>query len=705
LAKALVIVESPAKAKTIEKFLGGQYRVAASMGHLRDLPKSQMGVDVERGFTPKYITIRGKGAIVAELRDKAQKAGRVLLATDPDREGEAISWHLCHLLGLPPDERLRITFHEVTRDAVRRALEAPRPVERRLVEAQQARRILDRLVGYMLSPLLWRKVRGGLSAGRVQSVAVRLVCDREAEIAAFVPEEYWTLMARLHPADGGGEVVARYWGEEGQRRELKSRDEVDALLAELADAAFAVAKVQRRERRRNPAPPFTTASLQQEAARKLGFTVRRTMRVAQELYEGLEVKGQRLGLVTYIRTDSTRVAAEAVEAARSYIESRWGRAFASPRTGAAREGAQDAHEAIRPTSVLLTPDEVAGDLGRDQLRLYRLIWERFVASQMAAAVYDAVTVDIAAGRHTFRATGSTVKFPGFTVLYVEGRDEAPRRATAEEPEEERALPDLRPGERLSLRAFEPEQHFTEPPPRYTEATLVRALEEKGIGRPSTYAPIIETIQQREYVKKVDRHFVPTELGTVVTDLLKQYFPSVVDVEFTAALEAELDRIESGERHWQDVLAAFYGPFAETLRRAEREIGHVDLPEEKTEEVCEACGRPMVIRRGRFGPFLACSGYPECRSTRPLVEKVGVPCPRCGGDLVVRRSRRGRTFYGCRNYPACDFVSWERPAGICPVCGGLLVEKRGRGGARWRQCTADGCTYREALGERSVVLAD
>lgn len=729
MAKSLVIVESPAKARTIEKFLGRGYEVAASMGHVRDLPRSQLGVDTEHGFSPRYITIRGKGEVIGGLRQRAKKAARVLLATDPDREGEAISWHLAHVLGLPPEAPQRITFHEITRDAVRRALGEPRPIDPHLVDAQQARRILDRLVGYQLSPLLWRKVRGGLSAGRVQSVAVRLICDREAEIGAFQPQEYWSLTATLERA--GQSFTARYHGRGGRRVELPDAASVRAVLAALglpaealaegaegvtldpgrAGDAWSVGRVVRRQRRRNPAAPFTTATLQQEAARKLGFTVRRTMRLAQELYEGLSVDGEHVGLITYMRTDSVRVADQAVEEAVAYVRQRWGEEYPAPRRGAAAAGAQDAHEAVRPTAVGRTPEALRGSLGRDQLRLYRLIWERFVASQMAPAVLDTVAADILApGEHVFRATGSTIRFPGFMVLYVEGRDPEPAAGTPGEPEGEgedsRSLPELDSGDGVAPRGLEAARHFTEPPPRYTEAMLVRALEEKGIGRPSTYAAIIETIESRGYVEREQRRFRPTDLGVVVTDLLRSHFPDIVDVAFTAELERDLDRIETGERDWQRVLGEFYGPFAELLHRAEDEIGHVELPEETTDEVCPECGRPMVVKRGRFGPFLACSGYPECKTTRPILERTGVRCPKCGeGELVVRRSRRGRTFYGCERYPECDQVFWERPVGACPVCGQPLLEKRGRQGAAWRQCANAECGHREGLADASVVLED
>ena len=720
MAKSLVIVESPAKAKTIEKFLGRGYEVTASMGHVRDLPKSQLGVDVENGFAPKYITIRGKGEVISKLRQAAKKAKAVLLATDPDREGEAISWHLCHVLGIPEEQAQRITFHEITRGAVVQALEHARPIDRQLVDAQQTRRLLDRLVGYQLSPLLWRKVRGGLSAGRVQSVAVRMICDREQEIVNFQPEEYWTIGARLR--QDGQTFQARYWGEvadgKTERRPLHNRDEALAVVADVSGSSGApvaraaaskaaagplvVNRVTKRERRRNPAAPFTTATLQQEAARKLNMTVRRTMHLAQELYEGLAVGGEHVGLITYMRTDSVRVSEQAVAEAEAFVLDRWGKDYAAPRQGKAASGAQDAHEAVRPTAVARTPDSLRGVLGRDQLRLYRLIWERFVASQMAPALLDTVTCDLEApGGHIFRATGSTVRFPGFTVLYEEGREQLPERADADEQEGERQLPELARGDRPALLGLDPAQHFTEPPPRYTEAMLVRALEEQGIGRPSTYATIIGTIESRGYVEREQKRFRPTHLGTVVTELLKEHFPDVVDIAFTAALEQELDQVETGQRNWQQLLRDFYVPFSDALHRAEEAVGQIDLPEEKTDEICPTCGQPMVVRRGRFGPFLACSD-PECKTTRPIVERLGVRCPKCGkGELVARRSRRGRTFYGCDQYPACDQVFWDRPVGPCPVCGQPLLAKRARRGASFRQCSNPDCGHREA-GEPSVV---
>lgn len=691
MSKSLIIVESPAKAKTIEKFLGKRFLVRASMGHVRDLPKSQLGVDVDEGFEPKYITIRGKGETLKELRERAKKAQRVYLATDPDREGEAISWHLAHVLGLEDGAPCRIAFHEITRDAIQRAIKSPRPIDERLVSAQQARRILDRLVGYKLSPLLWRKVRRGLSAGRVQSVAVRLICDREDEIKRFVPEEYWTLTANLTTVPDGAAVLARYFGTGGEKVELRDEAAAHAVLAAVQDAEFVVQSVKRRERRRNPAAPFTTSSLQQEASRKLGFTVRRTMAVAQQLYEGLDLGEMgHQGLVTYIRTDSTRIAAEALQEAAAYITGAFGAEYQAEKPRVHDKGAreQGAHEAIRPVAVGLDPDRLKKYMTSDQFKLYKLIWERFVASQMAPAVLDTVTVDIQAAAHTFRASGSTIKFPGFMAVYIEGRDDEKAE------EEEGLLPDLEEGQRLNRQSLEPRQHFTQPPPRYSEAMLVRALEERGIGRPSTYAPIIETIQQRGYVVKEDKRFVPTELGALVVELLKEYFPNVIDVEFTAAMEERLDGVEEGQTDWRELLSTFYQPFAATLKEAEEKIGGFELPDEVTDEQCEKCGRNMVIKHGRFGRFLACPGFPDCKNTRPILEETGAPCPRCGGMLVERRSRRrGRRFYGCSNYPECDFVSWYRPLPTpCPECGDLVVERRSKEKGTVYKCSRESCDY-------------
>lgn len=692
MAHTLVIVESPAKAKTIGKFLGRNYTIKPSMGHIRDLPKSQFGVDVEHGFEPHYITIRGKGNIVKELRVAAQKSQRVLLATDPDREGEAIAWHLQHLLELPPGP-IRIEFNEITRNAVQEAIKRPREIDQNRVDAQQARRVLDRVVGYRLSPLLWRKVRKGLSAGRVQSVAVRLIVDREREIEAFQPEEYWSLTAWLLAGGDGEAFPAKLFKYLGEDPAIKNEGEMQAILAALEGVTYVVTEVKQRERRKNPAPPFTTSTLQQEASRKLNFTARRTMQVAQQLYEGIDLGGSEgpVGLITYIRTDSTRIASVAQLEARDFLMERFGPEYVPEdlRQFKGRKDIQDAHEAIRPTSVWREPAALKNVLTRDQFRLYNLIWERFVASQMQAAVMDTMTVKISAGPCLFRATGSVVKFPGYLRVYQEGSD-------GEGKEQEQRLPALATGEVLKLQSLEPKQHFTQPPPRYTEATLVKTLEELGIGRPSTYAPTIETILERGYVVREQKQFIPTELGRVVVDLLKEHFPDIIDVEFTAQMEQQLDEIEAGKLSWRQVVAEFYEPFSRVLERAEREIDTIELPEEVSEEKCELCGRNLVIKTGRFGKFLACPGFPECRFTKPLLETIGVNCPRCGGEIVARRTKRGRKFYGCQNYPECNYVSWDKPTNRnCPRCGTRLVEKASRQGVRLL-CPSKECGYEEKI---------
>lgn len=696
LSKPLIIVESPAKAKTIEKFLGRRFLVKASKGHVRDLPKSQLGVDVEDGFAPKYITIRGKGTVVQELRDVAKKSSRVYLATDPDREGEAISWHLAHLLGLPADVPCRVVFHEITADAVQRAVKSPRPIDEDLVHAQQARRILDRLVGYQLSPLLWRKIRRGLSAGRVQSVAVRLIVDREKEIEAFVPEEYWSLEALIN--DGDLALRARFVHPEGDRG-LRTKEEVDRIVQELYAANgdstgpyLTVTKVGTKERRRLSPLPFTTSTLQQEAARKLGFAVRKTMSLAQSLYEGLEVPGEGLvGVVTYIRTDSTRIADEAQHDARAYISERYGASFAQPQQpkAKARSSVQDAHEAIRPTRVSLLPSALKATLSKDLWKLYNLIWERFVASQMSPARFEVTTVDLDGCGHLFRLTGVRPLFAGFLSVYEEGRDEDER---ADEQPLGRSFTQ---GQRLLVTEFPSQQHFTQPPPRYSEAMLVKTLEEKGIGRPSTYAPIVETIVARGYVLRENRRFRPTDLGVLVVDLLTQYFSEIVDPEFTADMETKLDSVEEGQEGWRSVLADFYVGFSQELKVADEAIGHLSPPEEESDIVCDQCGRRMVVKYGRFGKFLACPGYPECRNTKPYVEPTGAHCPLCGGDVVERRSKKGRRFYGCIKYPECSFTTWSKPVGRdCPECGAFLVARRTKEEGLVYQCVREGCGHQE-----------
>ncbi len=698
--KSLVIVESPAKARTIEKILGKHYQVKASLGHVRDLPRSQFGVDVEKGFAPKYITIRGKGELLKELREAAKKAGKIYLATDPDREGEAISWHLAEVLGIPDREACRVVFHEITKEAVKRAVKAPRPIEANLVNAQQARRILDRLVGYQLSPLLWQKVRKGLSAGRVQSVAVRLLVDREDEIESFKPEEYWSLTAKLRSSQDKAAFPARYWGGGEERCELKNEGQVQEILAGLEGVAYTVRGVSRKERRKVSPPPFTTSTLQQAAARRLGFTVKKTMAVAQQLYEGLDVKGEgRVGLITYMRTDSVRLADEAVASGLSLIRERYGEDYAHP-VARKDEGkrVQGAHEAIRPTSAVRDPARLKEDLSRDQHRLYRLIWERYVASLCAPAVLDQVTVEIAAGEaasQRFRATGSSIRFSGFLAVYGGDQDEAQglEKGSGEEGEEEGRLPDLTPGEVLHLVKLQPEQHFTQPAPRYNEAALVKTLEEKGIGRPSTYAPTIETIVQRGYVQRKEKRLWPTELGRIVDGILREHFPRVVDVTFTAELEEDLDRVEEGNSDWQRVVGDFYTPFSEDLEQAKEAIGQVEVPEEVSDIPCEKCGRMLVVKHGRYGKFLACPGFPECRNTRPYAQPTGARCPTCGADVMERKSKRGRTFFGCSRYPECNFVTWDRPTKVsCPNCGAFLAEKRSRGKVN-RNCAA-GCGYTE-----------
>ncbi|MDR3589841.1 MAG: type I DNA topoisomerase, partial [Negativicutes bacterium] len=690
MSKALVVVESPAKAKTIEKFLGRGYTVRASMGHLRDLPKSQFGVDVDHEFTPKYINIRGKGDLIKSLKDEAKKATTVYLATDPDREGEAIAWHLAHILGIPAEKACRIEFNEITKPAIQKAVKHPRSIDFPRVDAQQARRILDRIVGYKLSPLLWRKVRKGLSAGRVQSVAVRLICDREKEIQDFVSEEYWTVTAKLRENAKSPLFDAELVSVDGKKPQIGDEETADSIVGELDKSAYAVREVKRRERRRNPAPPFITSTLQQDASRKLGFTTRKTMMLAQQLYEGIDIVGVGpVGLLTYIRTDSTRVATSAQDEARTYVTAKHGATYLPEKAPvyASKKSAQDAHEAIRPTSLELTLDVVRKSLSRDQMRLYTLVWERFIASQMSAAVYDTLTVEIAAGRFGLRASGSQLKFPGFLAVYGDSK---------EDQEKDLTLPDLKEGTTLKLQKVVPTQHFTEPPPRYTEASLVKILEEKAIGRPSTYAPIIETIVNRGYVERVEKKFEPTDLGFVVVDLLKEYFPDIVDADFTAGMENRLDDIAEGERTRNAVLSDFYQPFATTLASAEEQIGHVELPVEVSDVKCENCGQFMVVKQGRYGNFLACPGFPACRNTKPILKETGVNCPKCQGGIVERRTKRGKVFFGCSGYPQCDFTTWDTPLKEnCPECGSFKVKHNFRKNRFTIRCANEACPTRVA----------
>ncbi|GGE25296.1 DNA topoisomerase 1 [Marinithermofilum abyssi] len=685
MADSLVIVESPAKAKTIGKYLGKKYIVKASMGHVRDLPKSQLGVDTENNFEPKYITIRGKGDVLKELRDARKKVKRVYLAADPDREGEAIAFHLAHSLNLELDEQCRVVFNEITKDAVKEAFKHPRKINMDLVQAQQARRILDRLVGYGISPVLWKKVKKGLSAGRVQSVAVKLIIDRENEIRNFQPEEYWTVTVQLIAGDEVFE--AKFYGYGDKKADLKSEEDVKKLLDAIKGKRYKVKDVKKSERRRNPAPPFITSSLQQEAARKLNFRAAKTMSIAQQLYEGVDLgKEGTVGLITYMRTDSTRVSDVAQEEARQFISKQYGDKYlpAKPRAHKKKAGAQDAHEAIRPTSAMRSPDKMKPYLSRDQLRLYRLIWERFVASQMAPAVLDAISADIEAGDAIFRATGSKVKFPGFMKVYVEGDDDGKK-------EEDKFLPALEVGQVLKKKSIEPKQHFTQPPPRYTEARLVKTMEEKGIGRPSTYAPTLDTIQKRGYVMLEDKRFVPSELGEIVISLMEEFFPEILNVEFTAHMEEDLDHIEEGKADWVKILERFYEHFQKRLKVAEEEMKEVEIQDEVSDESCEKCGKPMVYKFGRYGKFLACSGFPDCRNTKAIVKSTGVKCPKCEkGEIVERKSKKRRTFYGCDRYPDCDFVSWDKPVERpCPKCQSMMVEKRRKKGTLIK-CTE--CDY-------------
>ena len=675
-AKNLVIVESPAKAKTIGKYLGPDYQVKASMGHLRDLPKSTLGVDVDGDFTPNYKPIKGKEDIIKDLKTAAKGSQTVYLATDPDREGEAISWHLKYLLELPDEKARRVTFNEITKKVVTDSIQHPRDIDQDLVDAQQARRVLDRIVGYQLSPLLWKKIRRGLSAGRVQSVAMRLVAEREKEITDFVPQEYWTLDASLKN-HAGALFTAHYYGKVGKKYEPSSEGDTQAIMDELRELPFTVSSVKRADKQRSPAPPFTTSTLQQEASRKLNMTPRRTMAIAQQLYEGVDITGEgTVGLITYMRTDSLRISAEAQAQAKTVICSRYGERYypASTRAYKTKAGAQDAHEAIRPSDPALTPEQVKGDLTGEQYRLYRLIWSRFLASQMANAVYDSISVEIGAGDHSFRCSASNLKFAGYTAVYEESRDD-------DKEEKESPLPELTEGESVTLESFAPAQHFTQPPARYTDATLIRTMEENGIGRPSTYAPTVSTILDREYVIKEGKYLRITPLGQVVNDLMCQRFPNIVDVKFTARMEKKLDDVESGDVQWKDVIRQFYVPFHENLEQVEKDMEGVYLkvPDEVTEEKCDLCGRNMVIKSGRFGRFLACPGYPECKFTKPLVVEMPGRCPKCGGRILKKTSRNGYTYYGCDKFPTCDFMTWDVPVkDDCPVCGQTMFKKAGRG---------------------------
>ena len=687
MAKTLVIVESPAKAKTIEKFLGkSHYTVKASVGHVRDLPKSTLGVDIDNNFEPRYINIRGKGDLIKELKKEAKKAKRVYLATDPDREGEAISWHLAYILGIDENDECRIEFNEITKDAIKKAIKNPRNIELKLVDAQQARRVLDRLLGYQISPILWAKVRKGLSAGRVQSVTTKLICEREREINDFVPKEYWSLEIEGKTKDNEN-ITFKFISYNNEKIELNNEEEVNHILENIKNEKLVVEKIESKTRRKSAPKPFTTSMLQQEAANKLSFTTKKTMMVAQELYEGVDIEGEgTVGLISYIRTDSKRISDEAKEKAKTYIIDDLGEKYykehKEKKDNKEKKKVQDAHEAIRPTSVFRTPDSIKSSLSRDQFKLYNLIWRRFVASQMEDSLFDVLTVDCKIGNALFRASGSVMKFDGYTKVYnfTERQD--------------KILPPIAENDELEVNKFLPNQHFTQPPARYTEASLVKTLEELGIGRPSTYAPTITTILNRGYVEKEGTSLHPTELGMIVTDILDINFQKFIDVDFTVQMESKLDEIEEGDIQWKDVVGEFYEPLREAIKEANEKIEKINMDEE-TDEICEECGSNMVIKYGRFGKFMACKNYPECKNTKPLVNKIGVKCPKCkDGEIILRKSKKGKAFYGCSNYPECDFISWNKPTGeVCKECGSYMVEKRTKSEAKEvcsnKECKAEG----------------
>ena len=655
MADKLIIVESPAKANTIKKFLGGSTKVVASMGHIRDLPKSKLGVNIENDFEPEYINIRGKGDLIKSLKADAKKAKKVYLATDPDREGEAIAWHLAKILEDNKEKITRVTFNEITKSAVQKAIKEPRDIDLDTVDAQQARRILDRIVGYKISPLLWKKVKRGLSAGRVQSVAVKLIVDRENEIENFIPQEYWNIYANLKDEKSKKEFEARFYGKDGKKQEITSKEQVDEILKNIEKSKYVVSDIKKSEKKRNPAPPFTTSTMQQEASRKLGFTLKKTMSVAQGLYEGVKISDRgTVGLITYMRTDSTRISEEARAAAKTHILSTYGEEFYENRYYKTNKDAQDAHEGIRPTYSDIEPDDIKDELTKDQYKLYKLIYNRFMASQMKPAIYDTMAVNIKANEYDFKANGQSLKFKGFMILYVEGTDE-------KEDEQEGMLPELHENQEVKLIKINPKQSFTEPPSRYTEASLVKALEEKGIGRPSTYSPTITTILERRYIEKIQKQLAPTELGKIVNKLLTENFADIINVEFTAKIENEFDEIAEGKEEWKKMIREFYKPFETELEKAEQNLEHVKLVDEVSDVVCDKCGKMMVYKFGRYSKFLACSGFPECRNTKPIIETIDVPCPKCGGVVQVRKTKRKRNYYICENNPeSCDYISWNKP---------------------------------------------
>ena len=655
MADKLIIVESPAKANTIKKFLGGSTKVVASMGHIRDLPKSKLGIDIEHDFEPEYINIRGKGDLIKSLKTDAKKAKKVYLATDPDREGEAIAWHLAKILENDKDKITRVTFNEITKTAVQKAIKEPRNIDLNTVDAQQARRVLDRIVGYKISPILWKKVKRGLSAGRVQSVAVKLIVDRENEIENFIPEEYWNIYADLKDEKSKKQFEARFYGKNGKKQEIHSKEEIDQILKTIEKAKYTVSEVKKGEKKRNPAPPFTTSTMQQEASRKLGFTLKKTMSVAQGLYEGVKIaEKSTVGLITYMRTDSTRISEEARAAAKTQIVATYGEEYYENRYYKTSKDAQDAHEGIRPTYADIEPDKIKDELTKDQYKLYKLIYNRFMASQMKPAIYDTMAVNIKADDYDFKANGQNLRFKGFMTLYVEGTDE-------KEEKEEGILPELQENQEVKLLKINPKQSFTEPPARYTEASLVKTLEEKGIGRPSTYSPTITTILERRYIQKEQKQLVPTELGKIVNKILTENFTDVINVEFTAKIENEFDEIAEGKEQWKQMIREFYGPFEKELEKVEKELEHVELVDEVSDVPCDKCGRMMVYKYGKYGKFLACPGYPECKNTKPIVETIDVPCPKCGAVVQVRKTKRGKKYFICENNPqSCDYISWNKP---------------------------------------------
>lgn len=693
--KKLLIVESPAKAGTIKKYLGKDYTVMASMGHVIDLPKSQLAVDTENHFKPRYITIRGKGPLLASLKKEAAKSDIVYLATDPDREGEAISWHLANALGIDVNSKCRVTFNEITKTAVKAAIKEPRSINMNLVDSQQARRVLDRIVGYKISPILWEKVKRGLSAGRVQSVATKLICDREDEIMNFEPQEFWTVEAVMTEPKSRKNFTAKYYGENGKENKLENKAQAQIIIDDVKKAELTVSKVKRGEQRRKPQPPFTTSTLQQDASRKLNYQAAKTMQIAQGLYEGVSLGGKfgTIGLITYMRTDSLRIADDAQRDAVEYLTEKFGAEYVKSRQYRTKKNAQDAHEAIRPTSISIHPDSIKDKLTNEQYKLYKLIWERFAASQMADAIYDTTSASIDADGHTFRASGSSIRFKGYMAVYVE--------ATDKKEEKSKLLPPLEENQSVKLKEIEGKQHFTQPPPRYTDATLIRELEENGIGRPSTYAPTISTIVSRGYVQRSKKQLVPTELGNVTTEIMKNNFKDIVDVEFTAGMEQKLDNVEDGQINWEDILEEFYPPFKDNLEKAQENIAKIKIKDEESDVICEKCGRRMVYKLSKFGKFLACPGYPECKNAKTIREGTGAFCPSCGGEMLVKKSRRGKVYYGCEHYPKCDFMVWDEPVKgeSCPQCGGLLLRKNGR--AKKIYCAKPECGYERKLTEADM----